>query len=335
MDEKTLQRILFSYFAGTATVSQKLQIEIWLSTHPQNQEIFFQYLELWERQDPHDKSYVGKDFEKLMDRIQSLEDLSLFNPEPLKKNGTMIISLKTWKHLVAGLLLAILGSVTFLLFYNNLKTTYITGENESKMIILPDGSSVQLNHDSQITFYNDWNKEKPREIWVTGEGFFSVVHTRHHQKFIVHSEDMKIEVLGTQFNVNQRLGSTKVVLTEGKIMLNFDAAERVDLIMDPGDMVRYTAGTSLTERKKVNPELYTAWRTNELVFEHTPVKDVIQFLELNYDLKIIIPNQNLKDEIFTATLPADDPEVLVSALSKAFGLEVIREKQMIKLLDPG
>jgi ferric-dicitrate binding protein FerR (iron transport regulator) len=70
---------------------------------------------------------------------------------------------------------------------------------------LPDNSTVILNANSSLRYQENWEAELLREVWVDGEAFFSVVHTHNHQRFRVNvTDDLKVEVLGTEFNVKDR-----------------------------------------------------------------------------------------------------------------------------------
>ena len=80
---------------------------------------------------------------------------------------------------------------------------------------LPDGSIVHLNDDSNISYCGDF-KEDVRRVKVRGEAYFQVV--KGEKPFVVETERMQTEVLGTSFNVKNRDGETaEVTLVEGSV----------------------------------------------------------------------------------------------------------------------
>ncbi len=66
-------------------------------------------------------------------------------------------------------------------------------------IILPDGTKVQLNGATTITY--NVNNAKERLVQLSGEAFFDVVKNPDCP-FRVIANDLQIEVVGTCFNVN-------------------------------------------------------------------------------------------------------------------------------------
>jgi transmembrane sensor len=100
---------------------------------------------------------------------------------------------------------------------------YKTGFAQTKKITLPDGSKVTLNANSELKLSADWSVKGDRQVWLDGEAYFEVEKkSATHQKFIVHTKDIDVEVLGTKFNVNTRHQKAVVSLEEGKIKLSLN-----------------------------------------------------------------------------------------------------------------
>ena len=136
---------------------------------------------------------------------------------------------------------------------------YTSGAGQQRTITLPDGSVVVLNANSTLTTAAHWTAETPREVWLTGEGYFRVTHRAPRPvaditaapapiKFVVHAADLSIAVLGTQFDVNSRAGATKVVLASGKVAVERQMLlTREHLLMQPGDLVETSATPAAPE----------------------------------------------------------------------------------------
>ena len=73
-------------------------------------------------------------------------------------------------------------------------------------IILSDGTKVYLNSNSYIKYPVSFEKDK-REVTISGRAYFDV--SKSKIPFIVNTTDMKIEVLGTSFDVEStKMGNT-------------------------------------------------------------------------------------------------------------------------------
>lgn len=206
-----------------------------------------------------------------------------------------------------------------------------TAYGESSTFFLPDSTKVTLNYNSKLTYATDWYSHEIREVWLSGEAFFSVVHRSDHQKFLVHTDELQVEVLGTQFNVNSRRGNTKVVLDEGKVRLKLtdEARQPVKMDMTPGDLVVYSENSKSFTKEVVNPKDYISWRNNKLTFTATTFSEIGQLLEDNYGLKVVFRNPGLKHKKFTGSSAADNPDELFEKLTLLFDLTIVKKNNQV------
>lgn len=189
---------------------------------------------------------------------------------------------------------------------------------------MPDHSVVILNGNSSIRYSSDWNADKPRMVQLEGEGFFNVVHTENHQKFIVQTgDDVKVEVLGTTFNVLQRESRTQVVLNTGKVKLNL--GEKQNIMMQPGELVEVKDQTNLVVRKTVNPEIYSSWTTKRLVLDNTSLQEISVMLKETYGLNVEVPDKKLLLLKSSGSMPTGDVDFLLEVIAETFNLKVKRK----------
>lgn len=210
-------------------------------------------------------------------------------------------------------------------------TQYRTQFGETKTIILPDSSTVMLNANSSLTFSSDWNEHEPREVWLAGEAFFSVIHTRNHQKFLVHtSESFEVEVLGTEFNVYQRKSGTRVILNSGKVKLNFNKENQSkQVIMKPGELVELTPSSTDYVKKEVDASLFSAWTQKELIFSDTPIQEIVTMLEETYGLTVEIRDKSILDRKISGSVPSENLESLLFALSESLNYHITKQDNQI------
>ncbi len=275
-------------------------------------------------------------WQKLEERIDKKNGpLIPINLAPIRPSQTFIKKYSRWAAVFVGFLFI---NLSIFLILNHIDTsTYETNYGEQKTFLLPDGSMVILNANSTLKYKSGIFNKNLREVWLKGEAFFSVVPSNLKQKFIVHTSDLGVEVLGTEFNVKQREeGGTKVVLNSGKIILclpaalkNEDSENTKEIIMKPGEMVEYYTKNKILTKNKVDTDKYLAWSKNKLVFDDTSLGEIIQLLEDNYGYKVILQKQKWKAKTFTATYPADQIEILLGALSKSFNLRICQSENLL------
>jgi ferric-dicitrate binding protein FerR (iron transport regulator) len=246
---------------------------------------------------------------------------------------------------VAAMLVGLLttGVVYYTAFRPGRMITYTTDYGDSQTITLPDGSLVTLNAHSTLRSAAQWKPDQPREVWLDGEAFFDVQKKARatdapvlpSNRFVVHTRDLHIEVLGTQFNVNNRRTTTRVVLNSGKISLHRSATSTTpDLIMEPSELVEYSESSRQLVKRKVNPEVYSSWVDKKLVFNETPLGEIAQLLEDNYGLKLEFGTEQLARRKFTGSVATDDPELLLTAIATSFQLKINRRDNIVQITNP-
>jgi len=143
-----------------------------------------------------------------------------------------------------------------------------TDYGQQQSIELPDGSTVELNANSSLTFEKNWNQLETRKVWLKGEAFFEVVKKEQsHQKFQVITKDLTVEVLGTVFNVNSHREETKVFLQEGKVNLSLNGLEET-MLLEPGEIIAYSQSKKEhPEKQQVLRSQHTSWKYGLLLFD--------------------------------------------------------------------
>lgn len=265
-------------------------------------------------------------------RIQAQKGTTVTNSSQKKKGSKSGIQ---WKVAAIITLLLTTGYTFWSIWKRDPATiSHATNFGQTQQLTLPDSSSVLLNANSTIRYLASW--EEIREVWLQGEAFFQVSRqymqndTLHPVKFLVHTEQLDIEVVGTAFNVNTRRAKTQVVLNHGRVNLKFKNRNNTEnLVMKPGEMVEFTAQDFKIIREEVDTVLYTAWVNKKLIFEDQPLQGIANVLADNFGYEIIFTDTAILSERFTASIPINDVELLFPMLARAFDLDMKRSHQKI------
>jgi ferric-dicitrate binding protein FerR (iron transport regulator) len=237
MQDSIPEHILTAYFEGMATVLEEKQLHQWLKADKNNIDQFFQCLANWERQHPQytpDSEAALAQYQSFLSGEKSMEQV-LHRPRVMQP-----VRAHRWYHfrlLAACIALLVAGGLWVLqdqLFYR----TYATPYGTTQQVQLADGSQVVLNANSTLKVSRRLATNSLREVWITGEAFFSVAKTATKSRFVVHTSQADVEVLGTRFNVQDRRGKTVILLDEGKVKLIPTARPQLKpVLMDPQELV--------------------------------------------------------------------------------------------------
>lgn len=209
---------------------------------------------------------------------------------------------------------------------------YTTGANEKLRLTLPDRSVVYLNANTTLRVAKTWTARTERQVWLKGEAFFEVTHgpAIGSAKFSVHTNNVRVDVLGTRFNVREGRGGTNVLLSAGKIKLAIRGAKK-PLLMKPGDLVELSNDTQRIVLRSVKPQLYTAWKESQINLDNTSLGEIATLIEKNYDQTVLIDNQSLVKRRMTVRLPENNLPLLLETVARTLDLTVSRSNDTIRL----
>jgi transmembrane sensor len=177
-----------------------------------------------------------------------------------------------------------------------------TGKVQS--IPLSDGTIIKLNNRSKLTYPETFGGSW-REVFLDGEAYFDVAHDKK-RPFIVRAGELKIKVLGTKFTVNAASLFPKITATllEGSIDVS---NPQNHLLMKPSQQLTYDAESGKMLLANLNnAEREIRWTQNVWVLTDTPLLDICQRLERQFNVKFIIMNDKLINKSFTGEFETNE-----------------------------
>jgi ferric-dicitrate binding protein FerR (iron transport regulator) len=233
---------------------------------------------------------------------------------------------------------ALVGLVGTLAWWNarlgEKPVVYATAYGETRTVVLPDGSEVMLNANSRVRYQAPTGRRPRREVWLEGEAFFKIVPLEQPTSvpFVVYTPDLRVQVRGTQFNVNTRRGRTQVVLNEGSVALQLPSDEVTAL--RPGELAEFAAPEARLHKATVDTERFTAWRDRRLTFDDTPLSEVALTLEENYGVRVVFDDPALRAKRVTGEISAQKIDTILKALSTLFSIAVERSGNTVRIYHP-
>lgn len=200
----------------------------------------------------------------------------------------------TWAYATAAAVLLLLG----LTFFLNQTTNFSSFKGQQLAYILPDGSEVKLNGNSEVSFSEKNWKKGNRTLKLKGEGYFKV---KKGSKFSVVTKQGVISVLGTQFNVQIIDNYLAVECYEGKVQVKNDKNKT---ILTPGKGVKLI--NQAKETYNINL-LEPNWLAKNYQYNGVPLSVIFKDLENVY--KITVKTEGVKlSQKYSGNLVKDNLE---------------------------
>ena len=158
-------------------------------------------------------------------------------------------------------------------------------------LTLSDGSKVQFNSMSSIRFPVQFAQDC-RLVELEGEAYFEVSKTG--QPFIVQTKGMKIEVLGTTFNISAYANEEyQTTLVSGSVKVQTENGS--NRILKPSEQACITPGSNQINVRNVDTAFYTSWIHGKINFKDQRLDDIMKTLARWYDMDVVYENEATKE----------------------------------------
>lgn len=186
---------------------------------------------------------------------------------------------------------------------------------------LADGSQIFLNSGSSIRYPLSFSSSDKRRVELEGEAYFKVAKDSL-KPFIVNSSEINVQVLGTSFNFNayKENKDIEVVLVEGLIAMYTEKDQfRGDKtqLLRPGYKGSYSSAGGVV-KTAVDTDLYTSWRSGELIYRNKTLEQIFMSLERSFDVKIKNQNNTLSGQIINANFGSESIENIIEYLNNMY-----------------
>lgn len=245
----------------------------------------------------------------------------------IKKRKSTMRMLLRYTQIAASIILPVCLIAMYLMYRENQHyasipmTEIITHQDEQVNVTLPDGTVVGMNSMSKLKYALQNFSNGKREIYFDGEGLYQVTKDRKHP-FTINSLGMKITVIGTEFNLVNRVKDNKaeIALIDGCVQL-VSLVSGKSYTMSPKEVVVIDKKTGkMGVRRDENIADFKAWQQKQMIFRNVPLAEVITSIEKNYRVAIVL---DVKDTArFTGTLPTNNLNEALKIIKLTYGVDI-------------
>ncbi|MEX6691088.1 FecR domain-containing protein [Danxiaibacter flavus] len=192
--------------------------------------------------------------------------------------------IKWWRYLsVAASLLCVVAGIYYFSSVNKKMIALNTSAGHVSKEILPDGSTIWLNENTQVIYASNFENNRSLEI-KEGEVFFEVKKDAAHP-FTVITNDVHTVVKGTSFSVKKMIaGDVKVSVVTGKVLVS-KQADTLGFIL-PGQRLRYA---SANNKVRIDSSLSleaNGWINGEILLQNVSVNEVADWLQNHFSVNV-------------------------------------------------
>lgn len=296
--------------------AERVQFRRWLEVDPKNQEDFRRREELWQCLECVTR-----------DELLTAETRRMLS-QPPRGTGPRA-HLNRWSVVVAGLALASIAT-WWAAEFAGIRTMQ-TAVGEQQLIVLPDGSRVTVNTNSQLRIDYRFGRRRIKLEW--GEALFDVAHDAAHP-FVVRAAQTVVTALGTEFAVAKSAEGVEVSVLEGRVRAETSRSSDSalpGLVLNAGHAGRLASQDREWTRAEADSARIRAWQAKRLQFQNVTLEAVVAEFNRYSNTQLVIEDRRLATLPVSGVFRIGQTESLVRALVEVYPIRVHRESRRIIL----
>lgn len=285
--KRELEVLIQKYYAGETTLAEESDLLQHFTQAPYSGEYTGDMIQFIYFKNKKAESHAGAYLEKI-------EELTPHDSGNTWFRKSMILR-------AAAIVVMAIGAGWWLFSQRQIHKT-ATDRGEQTHFMLPDGTEVWLNENTMLVYDQTFN-EKQRVITLDGEAYFDVKRDTS-RPFIVQTPNATTHVLGTAFNLRSYSHEQSIELTVTHGMVNFGADHMVEVSAGRYASLDVNSNNIALGTAERNAD---AWKTRKLVFDNTPMREVIRDMERYFHIKFETETAALLQCRFTGSF--NDPQL--------------------------
>ncbi len=316
--------LIIQYLKDQCSNFERTEVENWINQSAENKILFEEIKRIWEVEGEIPLDFTP-DKEAAWKRIES----------GIRPNKKLV-----QQRIIAAVSIAAVVAVLIVGFYSTHKIlsvkadTFFYASSQTyhadtiRRIELPDGSIAWLNEGSDFGIDSAFNKTD-RKVYLKGEGYFEVARDTT-KTFKVITDHTLTQVLGTSFNIKEKLGFTGIDVLTGKVAFS-DSRNEKSVILLPGDHSDFNIKKEILEKSKSENANFLAWQTRKFEFKNKQLQVVCIELAKVYGFTFNIKSKELREKRITVGFDNQTVKEIFDVIAQTVNCEVIVNKNHITL----
>lgn len=190
----------------------------------------------------------------------------------------------------------------------------IMGKESKGPVTLPDGTIAWLNANSKLVYPEHFQSGK-RQVQLEGEGYFEVVRDEK-APFLVETDGMVVNVLGTHFNVKnyENKETVETTLLSGKVEVFLPGLDK-SIVLKPNQRISCDKQSGAYKLAEVDAADYIIWIGDKLVCTNEKLSVVLHKMKHWYNLDIECKNGVPLNQRLSLTIRKESPEEILKLLT--------------------
>ncbi len=196
--------------------------------------------------------------------------------------------------------------------------TLRTGTDDNTLVqTLMDGSVVYIAGNSVLSYPEEF-RGRERKVFFSGEAFFDI-QNQTAQPFVVATDRVIIEVMGTAFNLKSTEDDFELIVEDGSVRVTLaDFPGETEIV---GKWEMATGKGNRIEKLPVIDHTYVSWRMNRMQFRDESLANIASVISKSYNVDIDFQHDRIRQRRMSVTFHNNDINTIAAVIAFSLDLE--------------
>ena len=231
------------------------------------------------------------------------------------------------RNMVVGGAVALIGaSALYVRGRENLFADHTTNVGERRIVLLDDGTSVELGSYSALSV--DLTPVMRQVRLHRGQAFFEVGHDPS-RPFTVNAAEATVQALGSRFDVKHVDDLVTVVVSEHAVMVRGKFFSTIKV--EQGWQLSFTP-TDPASLAQADLAIAEGWRRDQIIFQDVPLRRALAEIERYRRGRIVLMNGSLGDVPVTAIFSSKQLDNALQTLADTLPIRVFQVSPFLTIV---
>ncbi len=208
---------------------------------------------------------------------------------------------------------------------------FLSEYTQNSVINLQDGSKIILDANSKIKV--DFFKNTRKVAFLKGKAIFEVKKdiTR---PFIINSNNVQIEVVGTKFEVTNIKKISAIQVKEGTVKISKQVPNnkyKILSLLTKGQNISINTKGEILSYGEIEPSEIATWQKGYIVFNKTPLKDALDEFARYVNINVAYEDFELAKLPIAGKFSINEFDKFLTALPKIYPLQIKNSNKTITI----
>ncbi len=161
------------------------------------------------------------------------------------------------------------------------------------------------------------------------------VEKDENRPFIIKSDDVNIEVVGTKFEVIHKKDTTTINVQEGRVKtyhLGHFFDKKNEIFLTKENSLTYSNDNGSTNQISIiKADTIAPWTENRVLLDKTKLKEALEEFSKYSDVSVVFSSKEIEDYLITGEFNSTQLDIFLKTVTKIYPIKIDKKEKELRI----